>query len=258
VAHYQFDGSANDSSGNGNHGAEIWGPAYVAGMDNQAISLDGLDDYVAIQNLNYASEGHREVTVCAWIRTSQPNLQTIVSFDRNEYWRLDIGGDGLDDGQLGWKVMTISMGAGQQMDLGSSTLVDDGQWHYVTGVFDKGELIIYIDGHREASASGGSTFGTGNTRYGFVGQRSEAEGFDGDTGVPWRFDGELDDVRIYSRALPQAEVGSLAGRSTTYTQPVDLLLSPPDPAMNMVTDNIINFRDYALLADSWLDEVLWP
>lgn len=166
--------------------------------------------------------------------------------------------DGLDDGQLGWKVMTISIGAGQQLQLASSPLVDDGQWHHVAGVFDSSTLTIYIDGNREGSASGGSTFGTGNTRYGFVGQRSEAEDVDGDTGVPWRFDGEVDDVRIYSRALSQAEVASLAGKTATFTQPLYLLLTPQDAAINMNADNMINFKDYALLVEAWLDEILWP
>jgi len=61
-----------------------------------------------------------------------------------------------------------------QVDYGSVTRVDDGRWHHVTGVFDNGTLTIYIDGVAEPSASGGSTFGSGNTRYGFIGANSEA------------------------------------------------------------------------------------
>jgi len=72
------------------------------------------------------------------------------------------------------------------------------------------------------------------------------------------FDGLIDDLRLYSRALSQAEVASLAGRSGTFTQPLHLLLTPQDPAINMNGDDTINFKDYTLLADTWLDELLWP
>jgi hypothetical protein len=61
VAHYKFDGNAIDSSGNGNNGVAMGGATYTAGKIGQAISLDGLNDYVAIQNLNYASSGHRAI-----------------------------------------------------------------------------------------------------------------------------------------------------------------------------------------------------
>jgi len=254
VAHYKFDGNANDSSGNGNHGTEMWGPTYVAGVDSQAISLDGFDDYVAIQNLNYAAGGHPEVSVCAWVRTSNSDNQTIASFDRNEYWRFEVNGEGIGDGQVGLKIMTSA----GQMDYGSVSRVDDGQWHHVAGVFDNGTLATYVDGHLEGSALGGSTFGTGNTRYGFVGQCSEAEEFDGLTGDPWRFDGDLDDVRIYSRALSQGEVGTLAGKTAAYTQALHLLLTPQDAAINVHADNTIDFKDYALFVDGWLDQALWP
>jgi hypothetical protein len=145
-----------------------------------------------------------------------------------------------------------------QMDYGSVSRVDDSQWHHVAGVFDNGTLSIYVDGNREQLAVGGSTYGTGNTRYGFVGSRSEADVFDGPTGTPWHFDGELDDVRIYNRALSQAEVASLAGKTATYTQPLYLLLTPADPAMNMADGRAIDLKDYAILVDGWLDELLWP
>ena len=254
VAYYKFDGNANDSSGNGNHGDPNGGPVYTTGIDNQAISLDNIDDYVAIQNLHYDSNGHPEVSVCAWIRTSSEENQAIVSFDRNEYWRFEINGEGAGPGEIGLKVMTST----GQMDYGSSSRVDDGQWHHVAGVFDNGTLSFYIDGNREQLALGGSTFGTGTTRYGFVGSRSEADVFDGDTGTPWHFNGDLDDVRIYSRALSQAEVADLAGKTAAFTQPLYLLLTPQDPAINMNNDRTINFKDFALLADTWLEEQLWP
>ena len=255
VAHYKLDGNADDSSGNNYHGTEKGGASYVAGKFDQAIHLDGFDDYVAIQDINYASSGHAEVSVSAWIRTGNEGSQIIASFDRNEYWRLEINGDGAGPGQVGWDVMTSS----GQVDYGSSRRVDDGQWHNVAGVFDNGTLTIYIDGSPETSAFGGPTFGTGTTRYGFLGIGSEATELNGRPNATGYFDGELDDVHIYSRALSQAEIAYLAdatpGDGESYI--------PVASAANIYDEEAqgfkaINFKDFAVLADEWLDEELWP
>jgi len=157
-----------DWSGHGNHGTLFGSEWVVPGFLGDAALNFSRGGYVAIQNLSYNSTDNTEVTVCAWIRTSSAADQYIVSFDRNEYWRLEINGSGGGDGQVGWDVMTSS----GQVDYGSSTRVDDGLWHHVTGVYDKGRLIIYIDARPEASASGGNTFGSGNTRFGFIGANS--------------------------------------------------------------------------------------
>jgi hypothetical protein len=65
----------------------------------------------------------------------------------------------------------------------------------------------------------------------------------------------LDDIRIYEYALSQAEIGGAMGISHIY-QPVDSAANiynaePPN-------SRSVNFNDYALMADSWLDLNLWP
>jgi hypothetical protein len=101
-------------------------------------------------------------------------------------------------------------GAGQ-IDYGSATRVDDGEWHHLAGVFDKGSLRIFIDGIPEAATTGGTTCGSGNLRYGFLGVGSEADEFNGaQNGTPNYFVGDLGDVRIYHRALLPGEITTLA------------------------------------------------
>jgi len=158
VLHYKFDGDASDSSGNNYHGIEKDGPTYVDGKFGQAIRLDGFDDYVAIQDMNYVGTGHPEVSVCAWIRTSDSDAGIIASFDRSEFWRLEINGAGGGPGQVGWDVWSVTIN--DFVDYGSTRRVDDGQWHHVAGVFDNGTMIIYIDGSPEQPHfSPDSTFG---------------------------------------------------------------------------------------------------
>ena len=61
--------------------------------------------------------------------------------------------------------------------------------------------------------------------------------------------GDMDEVRIYDYALSSAEVLSLAGGGT-YTLEL---------ATDAVDDGTVNFKDYDILADNWLEEgILWP
>jgi hypothetical protein len=73
-------------------------------------------------------------------------------------------------------------------------------------------------------------------------------------GAGWygRYDGLIDDFRIYDYVLSQAEIAYVA---TNGTGIFDLpLLSPAD----LYTDDRINFHDFALLATDWLNNQLWP
>jgi len=201
-----------DWSGRGNHGKlfqleglEWTAPNWLYEGDKALNFSD--EGYVAIDGINYSGGGRTEVTVCAWVRTSDPNGQYILSFDRNEYYRLQINGDGSGPGRVGWQVMTINAGVEQQVDYSSVTRVDDGLWHHITGVFDRGTSTIFIDGIPEPSDEGGPTYGIGDlVRFGFIGANSEATEFNGSRGDGTGVTGDLSDVRIYDKALTQEEI----------------------------------------------------
>ncbi|MCK4293207.1 MAG: LamG domain-containing protein, partial [Planctomycetes bacterium] len=97
---------ARDYSGYDNYGTLKGDPQWVPGHDGDALQLDGVNDWVAIENLHYDSSGLEEVTVMAWVRTGNSGNQAIASFDRSEYWRLEVNGNGAGAGQIGWSVMT--------------------------------------------------------------------------------------------------------------------------------------------------------
>jgi hypothetical protein len=235
VAWWTFDEgqgtTAIDWSGHGNHAALSGSEWTAAALGDTGLHIGS---HGAIQNLNYAATDLTEVSVAAWVRTDSSGDQYIVSFDRNEYYRLEINGSGGGPGQVGWDVMTSS----GQVDYGSIKRVNDGLWHHVTGVYDNGTLTIYIDGVPEPSASGGPTFGTGTTRFGFIGANSEASSFDGNRGGGSPIAGEVDDIRIYHRALTQEEIAAVMRGDPK-------LANSPAPARNAIVD----IRDISSL--SW-------
>ncbi|MBN2312421.1 MAG: hypothetical protein JXM79_00740 [Sedimentisphaerales bacterium] len=199
-----------DWSGHGYHG-KLFGPTWthpnwLDDTDN-ALMFDD-DEYVALDGPSYTGSGRTEVTACAWIRTDDPGDQYVLSFDRNEYYRLQVNGEVAGPGQVGWHVMTLRGSTEVQVDYGSVTRVDDGLWHHLCGVYKNGVSTIYIDGLPEPSAVwGGWTYGIGDlTRFGFLGANSEATEFNGIRGVGDGITGDLGEVRIYDKALTQDEI----------------------------------------------------
>ena len=167
-----------------------------------ALLFDGNNDYAAIENMYYEGSTYDELTVETWLKTTDAGNQVIASFDRSEYWRVEINGSGAGNGRIGFDLLTSS----GIIDFGSTTRVDDGEWHHVACVFDNGTLNIYIDGILDATTTSGATFGSGLTRYGFIGVGSESSVYNGSTGPNDYFNGEMDEFKIWNRALSQLEV----------------------------------------------------
>jgi hypothetical protein len=127
-------------------------------------------------------------------------------------------------------------------------------WHHVAVTINAGSstISLYLDGLLVArnTAATRTPSNLGVTTNNWLG-RSQ-----------WTADaylnGYLDDFRIYSRALPPGEVASLAGKTAQFTQPLYLLLTPQNSGINLYNDGRIDLRDYAVLAEKWLEELLWP
>ncbi|MFC4405174.1 LamG-like jellyroll fold domain-containing protein [Haloarchaeobius iranensis] len=195
------DGSTVAAENNGAFGN-------ASGVDGTAFEFrDG--GYVAIDDSFDTAGELPQMTACSWFRTSETGTTefdnwALLDYDRSEYFNLYVRGD---TGGVGFS--TSSQSASMQ-DLSTTTDFADGNWHFACGVYDGTEKRIYVDGTLEANASqhGGAPLGTGTTRYGFIGDGSEAGSFDGNRNDEY-YDGRVDEVRLYDRALDQAEIEAL-------------------------------------------------
>jgi uncharacterized delta-60 repeat protein len=198
-----------DSSGNGNHGTARYGATTVSGLINRSGSFDGIDDYIAVSGLKFDQPGQIDaITVEAWINTTD-TYAAIVDWDRSEYFSLGINFDNTqgDEGRVSWDTTSET---GEIHDLHSTIRIDDGQWHHVVATYDSstGEKRIYIDGVLDSSVQAytpGTRLGTGSTRYGFIGDGSEATYYNGSRNGVY-YGGLLDSVIIYNRALSDTEI----------------------------------------------------
>ena len=208
VSHYKFDGDASDSVGD-NDGTEVGNPTYSTGLHGQAISLDGDGDYVNCGN-DASFDITGSITLSALIKgTFNGSWDPIISKGFN--WQLTKG--------MGNEASFFCIGLGSIL---GTTNINDDQWHHVAAVYNGSKMCLYVDGVREAynSASGSLSVSASSVYIG--GSPSQS------------FNGLIDDVLIYNRALSEEEIQELAC-------PIDL---------NM--DGSVNFKDFAELADNWL------
>lgn len=201
VLAYSFDEAGGwivkDSSGNGQDGVLRKGPTRSFSLHGKALNLDGTDDYVAVPPLGEL----RDVTIAAWI-----NLHAA----RSEPASL-LCSDGSVPGAL--KLVINSAGAvqfeleGQPAQVSNFRFTPErvGEWHHVAVTYDHAAKTVsfYLDGKldvtrtlAQASALNLST----PLRLG------GAEG--GARCLP----GEVDDFRVYAKALSAPEIAALAAR----------------------------------------------
>jgi hypothetical protein len=211
AAHWQLDGTFNDSSGNSRHGAASGGPTFVPGKTGQAVSLDGLDDYVEVSNLASLSF-ETDFTWSAWIKTSSDGTVLCLAPATGDWAQ---GGkslfvrNGLLTVDVGW------VGA-----LASTMTVNDDRWHHVamTTRFEtdgtNDTTTLYIDGQAVASRNNWNMNAHAETglivKIGFTNGNFPAN--------PW-FNGLIDEVRIYSGVLTSEELAWLAGRTQPFDKP---------------------------------------
>ncbi|HQY94671.1 Pvc16 family protein [Caldilinea sp.] len=200
-----------DQSGAGHHAVQpdaARRPQLVRGAvgGKPAVRFDGVDDYLAIEQLSYAAAGAiGGLTLFALLRTTAVQAQTLASFDRSAYWELGLTGGG-SPGCARWSTQPQ---AGAAHDLDSPGALADGRWRLLCVRFAVGATAtkqLFIDGILVATADAhpGEALGSGVTRFGFVGAPSQAAIFNGPAGAEL-FRGDLAELALYDRALTDDE-----------------------------------------------------
>jgi len=236
LAFYEFDSNAIDSVGT-NHGSEKGNPYYVAGVFGQAISFDGVGDYVDCGNSS-AFNVTGVITVAAWIKMRAVNTdwQTIVA-KGDSAWRLSTA-------QSTRRLHFAVTGGPTYHSVDGGIEIPTGEWHHACGTYDGANIRLYIDAVEDPASpvaySGGITTDNYNV---YIGENAER------TGRYW--DGLIDDVAIFDHALTINEIiqlKNLGGAS--------FILPCGGGALegDINVDCKVNLFDFLLLARNWLEE----
>jgi hypothetical protein len=193
VGHWTFDGpdmgttSARDVSGQDNTGWLINGPRKVAGKIGQALDFDGVNDYVLV---GAEISPPDEVTQSAWFKLDSVNTDNIIIYQ-------DVLGQlATINDEFEW---FHGSGCCFHDTINANLVV--GRWFHVAVTFNEitNVVKIYLDGVEIYSASETGNMVSFGYDY-FIGS---------DNGPATFFDGTIDDVRVYNRALSPDEIRRL-------------------------------------------------
>ena len=199
--------TAQDSSGNGNHARLFDGATIVRGrVGTGALDLNRIGDLARVESpangrLDFAGG---DFTIALWMATTQLRAQPLPGTAIPQLLAKVEERSGV---RAGYEIRLDFDGLGFLVWLGRTTPIppvalatNDGQWHHVVGRKTSNEVAIYIDGRRREvfPAVPGTVSNRAPLLFG-------GGVFGGD------FQGLLDDVRIYPRALADLEITVLAG-----------------------------------------------
>jgi DUF1680 family protein len=200
VAHYPFDASVADASGNGRTATLAGGAAYVAGRSGQALDLNGSTAYASIPAGILA--GATNFSVALWAR-----IDTVTTWSR----LFDLGsGTGAymfltprsSAGTARFAITASGSGGEQRID--APAALPATTWTHVA-VTRSGNLgVLYVNGAEVARNTAMSAV-VGSTTQNWLGRSQYADPY---------LDGALDNVRFYTRALSAAEVSTLAANGS--------------------------------------------
>lgn len=201
---YSFTGSASDESGNGNHGFlnNVLLTSDRFANPNSAFSYNGSNAYISLPNDSFLNLNY---TYSVWVK-----LNAIPPFGTSRYV-ISIGSSAGDQAisiqnnsnWIGWSSAGWDNGGSSATQSVTGILPAIETWYHLVAVRSNTARMLYVDGVLidSASAVGTPYYGVGATKKATIGDRSVSGNF--------KFNGVIDDLRIYKRALNSDEITML-------------------------------------------------
>ena len=206
--YWPLDADARDFSGHERHGTLIGDAGFVGdGMHGGALELDGDGDYVSMDG--YIGILQSPWTLACWVKTTGTGDMDILS------WGTEGGGLKVEF-RFNGGLLRIEHGNG---NIRGDAPANDGQWHHAVAVLPEGGVMKNVQFYLDGKLLG--IFATGNGDNPFI----TTEGTDFNVGRSGPrgdryFTGLIDEVRIYSRVLSQADILEAMETSVAGTNPL--------------------------------------
>ena len=195
VAHWKLDGAEADTvldaSGNG-HSGSISGTRRVNGLDGKALLFDGGDDFVDFGTFDPSD---KDMTLAVWVNWRGPN-------DKDQFMMAKR--DRFAPQEMRWQLVRhrkqgILFQGPESTAQFDQDIPSEKQWHHLA-VSKKDQVVtLYLNGNEVSSST--MFFGLGTKARVVMGNHEIKGG--------QAFNGILDDVRIYGKALGKLEIQAL-------------------------------------------------
>ncbi|MEK7951422.1 LamG-like jellyroll fold domain-containing protein [Luteolibacter sp. Y139] len=194
-AHLELDGNASGTVG-GINATATGGPVYTVGVFDQAVDLDGTDDFLQLPS-GIASD-LTDCTFVARFRWDGGNAwQRVFDFGNNTTQNFFLT-PGSGNGTMRFTITTTGNTSPQTLETASPAV---GEWTHVVVVLSGNTGTLYVNG--VAAVTGAITIDPANMAptLNYLGKSQWPDPL---------FNGAIDDFRIYTRALNANEVKAMA------------------------------------------------
>lgn len=217
--------TVTDRSGNSNTGTmyDATGPTatnlHVTGKTGNGSTFDGVKYYVDAgnaSNLNITGN----ITIGAWIKPNTLARSAVVAKDFTDVRGYMFGIESTGE---------VYMEKDGLILLNAGTTMSAGGWNHIAVTFDGAGWTTWLNGVPAATSGDISGIPSQTTTSLTVGRRNY-------TGVESYFDGIIDEVKIYNRALSAAEIKNL------YNSTQKMFVNMPQN--NFLTDGLVGFWSF--------------
>jgi YVTN family beta-propeller protein len=199
VSWWKGENNSLDSAGN-NNGVWSGTPAYAGGIDGEAFSFDGSGNSVTVPASSKWAFGNGDFAVSFWAYgTTNDDHRPLINNRRtpasDNMWAIEI-----------YPVANrVEFHSGLTIFLTATNLLTSSSWNHIAVTRSGSTLSMYINGVPSGSAGNSTNFSEINDLQ--IGR----DVMSGNDLLGKSFQGLIDDVKIFSRALSLAEVGTLSG-----------------------------------------------
>jgi hypothetical protein len=209
VLYYPFNGNANDASGNGNNGV-VHGPVLCTdrfGNANSAYHFDGVNDYIKLENPKGLSS--LNFTYSFWVKINQlpENYGCNFIMELGSPYSMGpaiaINNNYPSVNQTsGWSVNSSNIEA-PRINFQTGLLPETNVWNNIVLVRNDSSVCFYENGILLNEVQTNNALPLYNDLFElFIGTRSQLLS-------DFYFNGSMDDIRIYNKALDSVEISNL-------------------------------------------------
>lgn len=249
IARYDFNGNANDLSGNNNNGT-VSGATLTSdrfGNANSAYSFNGTSDHITVADNTALRLNNTDYTISIWINeTSRTSIQEAIISKRgagsSNGYLLNIEGDAQPSPGL----VNLSVSGGFDPRAYSTSSVPLNTWKHIVITYQLSSQTVktYIDGVLDNTTTGIPSPNAATTAAMEIGA-------DGTNTVSYFFHGKIDDIKIYDQLLTDCGIDSLFNTSNPVSIEnagqinLNAIHIYPNPASESIAVNCDNYRSMA-------------
>jgi hypothetical protein len=196
IAYYPLDIDTLDASGNGNDGTVNGDPTFVDGMVGTAMEFDGTGDFLDCGN-NPILALTDAVSISAWIKVAVQNADHKVGGNQdgaNGGYKMSVYSNKIE-----FEIRTAGNSAVLNRSVAGGTLLEVDVWYHVTGVYSlaDGYIRTYVNGELDRELLTTEALGASPGAL-MIGCEPFSTG-------QYNFNGVMDDIRVYNKALSEDE-----------------------------------------------------